>query len=156
MQWDDSKNAGFSNAERLYAPVINDETFSYQKVNVKAAEADETSLWHTMRHMLDVRRQFRAFGRGTFTFALPDTEEVLGYWRIYRADGEDRPEEHVLVLVNLADAPQEFTLNLGSYVDVTPRDLLTGETWTPVSSDPYTVKLAPYGYHWLVFSTSAE
>ncbi len=154
MQWDASKDAGFSDAERLYAPVIDDETFGYQRINVAAQQADPTSLWHTMRHMLEVRRQYRAFGRGTFTFALPEAEEVLGYWRIYRSEDEDRAEEHVLVLANLADEPQEFTLDLSSYAGITPRDILTGDTWPAVSSEPYVFKLAPYSYHWLSLSSS--
>ncbi|WP_119072313.1 maltose alpha-D-glucosyltransferase [Aggregatilinea lenta] len=156
MQWDDSKDAGFSEADHLYAPVIDDDVFGYQHLNVKAQRADSASLWHTMRHMLDVRRKFRAFGRGTFTFALPPAEEVLGYWRVYRADGEDRLEEHILVLANLSDEPQEFTLDLGSYVGIAPKDLLTGEEWPVAGSDAYAIKLAPYGYHWLSLSPESN
>lgn len=46
MQWDESPNAGFSNAdpELLYAPVIKDEVYGYQKVNVAAQEKDPNSV----------------------------------------------------------------------------------------------------------------
>ncbi len=85
MQWDTSPNAGFSDAppEMLYEPVIDDEEYGHQRVNVAQQQADPDSLWHAMRHMLSVRKQYRVFGRGTFEFVLPENETILAYWREY-------------------------------------------------------------------------
>ena len=47
----------------LYAPVIDDETFSYRQVNVEQQMAEPTPLWHTLHRMLMLRKQYRAFGR---------------------------------------------------------------------------------------------
>ena len=42
MQWSGGINAGFSSAlpEKLYAPVIDDANFGYQRVNVASEDAD--------------------------------------------------------------------------------------------------------------------
>lgn len=151
FQWDDSPNAGFSDAPQLYAPVIDDPVYGYQKVNVAAQQADPNSLWHAMRHMIAVRKQYRVFGRGTFSFMLPENEAVLGYWRVYKPDDEDAPLERFLILANLTDEPQDCTLDLASYAGTTPVDVLTDEAQPTIGTEPYTLRLPPYGFHWLRF-----
>ena len=58
MQWDASPNAGFSDApaEKLYAPVISDPVYGYQKVNVASQEADPYSLLNRLRHLIFTRK----------------------------------------------------------------------------------------------------
>ena len=70
LQWDDGPNAGFSTAAPtlLYLPLIDDERFGYQRVNVRAQRADAGSLWHTLRKLLSVRKEHLAFGLGSFEF----------------------------------------------------------------------------------------
>jgi maltose alpha-D-glucosyltransferase / alpha-amylase len=149
MQWDDTLNAGFSTVDTLYEPVINDRTFGYQIVNVARHKGDPKSLWHTIRHMLATRRQYQAFGRGSFTFELPENEAVLGYWRQYtRADGTG---ETFLILVNLTDAPQQITLDLEAQLGHKPLDVLSNRVWPEVEAASYAVDLGPYAYHWLKF-----
>ncbi|RPI98404.1 MAG: maltose alpha-D-glucosyltransferase, partial [Chloroflexi bacterium] len=108
MQWDATRNAGFSDADQLYEAPIDDETFGYQHVNVAQQQADPDSLWYAVRQMLLIRKQFRAFGRGTFEFVLPDNDGVLSYWRVY--NDPEAPEgskpERFLVIVNLTDELQ--------------------------------------------------
>lgn len=152
MQWDASKNAGFSEADTLYEPVIDGQPYGYKHVNVAQQQADPQSLWHMIRNMLAVRKQYRAFGRGTFAFELPQNEAVLGYWRVYepQAAGGDGPERF-LVLANLTDEAQEATLDLAQFAGQAPVDVLTGEQWDPISAAPLTTRLMPYACHWLKF-----
>jgi maltose alpha-D-glucosyltransferase/alpha-amylase len=154
MQWDASPNAGFSDADSLYEAVIDDEVFGYQQINVAQQQADPDSLWYAVRQMLLIRKQFKAFGRGTFEFFLPEQEGVLGYWRVYQAP--DAPEgttpERFLVVVNLTDEPQSITLDLAELSGTSPVDVLTGEVWPTIGGEPYPIQLAPYGYHWLRLS----
>lgn len=150
MQWDYSKNAGFSDADELYEAVIDDEVYGYQHLNVVQQQAEPNSLWYSIRHMLAVRRNYRAFGRGTFEFVLPENEAILGYWR--EVDGaEDVPSEHerFLVLANLTDEPQPGELDLSAFAGSEPIDVLTGARWPAIGAEPYRFELAPYGYHWL-------
>jgi maltose alpha-D-glucosyltransferase/alpha-amylase len=152
MQWDFTKNGGFSDADELYEPVLTDDVYGYHKLNVVQQQADPESLWYTMRHMLSVRRNYRAFGRGSFEFALPENEAILGYWRTYSSD-EDGAEvnERFLILANLTDSEQTGTLDLSEFVGCEPVDVLTGYPWTPVEEKPYQFSLPPYGYYWLRF-----
>jgi len=150
MQWDFTKNAGFSDAAELYEPVLTDDVFGYQKLNVVQQQADPQSLWYTIRHMLSVRRNYRAFGRGTFRFELPENEAILGYWR--ELEGEDHgtgEPERFLILTNLTDSEQTGALDLSAYEGSEPVDVLTGYPWTAIGPQPYTFSLPPYGYYWL-------
>lgn len=53
MQWDDSINAGFSDAseEKLYICIDPDKN----RPTVKAQMEDETSLWHTVKTLINLR-----------------------------------------------------------------------------------------------------
>ncbi|HOS80860.1 MAG TPA: maltose alpha-D-glucosyltransferase, partial [Anaerolineae bacterium] len=84
MQWDAGPNAGFSDAPAgaLYLPVIDDPVYGYQQVNVAAQEADPHSLLNRMRYLLKVRRQYRAFGRGTLRLLDVQPKSVLAYTRV--------------------------------------------------------------------------
>jgi len=149
MQWEPSKNAGFSDADELYEPVIDDDVYGYHHINVAQQMADPESLWHAVRHMMRMRKQYRAFGRGDFVFELPENEAILGYWRVY-ADGVEG-DERFLVLVNLSDERQSAPLDLAAYAGIKPVDVLTGRGWPEVRQAPYTLELEPYAYLWLRF-----
>ena len=73
MQWSGDRNAGFSraNPQRLILPVIIDHEYHYQTVNVEAQEQNRHSLLWWMRRLIALRKQFRAFGRGTHRFLAP-------------------------------------------------------------------------------------
>ncbi len=127
MQWDDQLNAGFSTAQRLYAPLAD------TKVNVAQQCADPHSLLNRLRHMIAVRKQHPAFGRGDFAWIDAGSNAVAAYRRTL---GSDR----VLVLHNLSDRPQPVEL-----ADA-PRgriELLTASRSTPPAS------LQPYQFLWL-------
>ena len=151
MQWDASPNAGFSDAEKLYESVIEDDEFGYKAVNVVQQQARPDSLWYVIRHMLVVRRQAKAFGRGTFEFVLPDNEKVLGYWRAYESDPDGGDSQRFLALFNLSENDEEADLDLSEFAGACPVDMLEGNAWPEVTPAPYRVRLAPYGYHWLRF-----
>jgi maltose alpha-D-glucosyltransferase/alpha-amylase len=148
MQWDDTKNAGFSDAENPYEPVIDEDGFSYRQVNVTRQQANPSSLWHFTRKILALRKQHHAFGRGTFEFVLPSNEGILGYWRVYHAE-EDGESERFLILVNLTGESQQTMLDLTAWVGIKPIDILTGESWPEIGREAYPFELMPYAYHWL-------
>jgi maltose alpha-D-glucosyltransferase/alpha-amylase len=144
MQWDDGPNAGFSTApkENLTDPVIEDETYGYRKVNVKAQEADPDSLLNWTKRVLRIRKQYPAFGRGRLHLLGPENVAVLAYVREYG-------DQSILVLNNLASTPQEAVLDLSDRAGQHLVDLLTGEVLVLPASGLWSTVLEGYGHRWL-------
>ena len=136
MQWDASLNAGFSSAspEKLYAPVISDDIYSYAQVNVAAQRADPNSLLNCVRHMLTIRKQHPAFGWGTFDWEDTGNNAIAAYRRTTE-------EEALLIFNNLSDQ----TISLSLPEDFWgAEDVLTGQQFTEAH-----IQLEPYRFIWL-------
>jgi maltose alpha-D-glucosyltransferase/alpha-amylase len=144
MQWSDEPNAGFSaaDAEDLYAPVIDDEVYGYQRLSVKAQRRDPESLLNWMRETIRVRKAHAALGRGEVHFLEAANRAVLAY---LRSDGE----ETILVTNNLSAEEQAVELDLDEYAGCKPVDLVSGEAMPSVTKSPYRIGLARYGFRWL-------
>ena len=144
MQWHAGHNAGFSEAdsESLYAPVINDVVYGYQRINVENQRNEEASLFKFMQNLIQVRKQLPIFGVGTFEFVLPENKTILSYWRAYEG-------EKVLTLFNFSDEEQEVSLLLGLFDGHTPQDLLSDTEFETIRGKHYDLTLEPYAYHWL-------
>jgi maltose alpha-D-glucosyltransferase/alpha-amylase len=147
MQWTAGPNAGFSSADpaRLYCPLIDDETYGYRQVNVKAQQADSGSLLNQMRKMIRIRKAHAALGRGEIHFLEPANRAVLAYLRTYG-------DEAILVVNNLSSDPQWVELDLGTWAGGQPSDLLTQVTPPAFTSVPYRLELGRYDYRWLRIS----
>src|SRR3712207_9365827 len=107
MQWTPDRNAGCSEADSaaLFAPIIVDAPFGYQGINVAAQERTSTSLLRWMRRLIGVRRQYKAFGRGTWEPLDPHNRRVLVFLRRYES-------ETLLCVHNLPRYPQYVALDL--------------------------------------------
>lgn len=143
MQWSSDRNGGFSRAEaeRLYFPLIRDTVYSYETVNVEAQLRAEDSLLRWLRQLIAVRKQHRAFGRGSLEILHPDNQHVLAYLR--------RSEEETLLFVhNLSHVAQPVELPLSECRGATPVELLGNMTFPTISESPYFLSLAPQGFYW--------
>jgi len=145
MQWSDEKNAGFSSAHpsRLYSPVIDDEVFGYQKVNVRAQRNDPSSLFHSLRKMISTRKKHKSFGRGDCQFLHPDNAAVLAYIRQHE-------DESILVVNNLSPVSQSVSLELAPFSGSSPQDILSGASFPLIADKPYVLALDPYQVLWLL------
>ena len=140
MQWDDSKNGGFSTADKTIMPVIDDPVYGYKKVNVAAQEKDPNSHLNMIRSLMLTRKASDALCRGKFEWLVTDDENVpvLAYIR-------ESDYDKVWVLQNMTDEEQSFVLDLpeGTYTDLNhPEFELQGGKGT-------TVKIAPREFYWL-------
>ena len=115
-------------------PSSTDDRFSYRHVNVQAQQADPDSLFNALRHMIAVRKQHPAFGRGDFAWAEVGSPAVAAYWRTLADD-------RVLMIHNLSDQAQPIELADQPQAWL---DLLTQSRLTPH------VSLQPYQFLWLV------
>jgi maltose alpha-D-glucosyltransferase/alpha-amylase len=143
MQWDNTRNAGFSDAapEALFNPVIDDPVYSYQAVNVAAQEADPASLLHWMRNMVALRKLFSVFGRGSLEFLEPDNRRVVAHVRRHRDDV-------ILCVANLSRLPQPVMLDLSAFGGMVPVEMLGYTAFPPIGPGPYPLTLGAYGYYW--------
>nr|NOY02508.1 maltose alpha-D-glucosyltransferase [Gammaproteobacteria bacterium] len=120
MQWSPDRNGGFSRADpqRLVLPPVMDPLYGYQTVNVEAQSHDPHSLLNWTRRMLAVRKQQKAFGRGTLRTLSPSNRRILAYIREYTdADGNT---EVILCVANVSRAAQAAELELSQYADKVP------------------------------------
>ncbi len=143
MQWSADRNAGFSRANpaRLYSPVIIDPVCGYEAVNVEAQEGDSSSLLHWMRNMIELRKLFKVFGRGTLEFLNPENRKVLVYLRRYEAD-------QILCVANLSRFAQPVELDLSHLAGMTPVEMLGYTEFPPIDHGPYRLSMAPYSFFW--------
>jgi maltose alpha-D-glucosyltransferase/alpha-amylase len=148
MQWDSSSKAGFSEgpSEGFYAPVNSDPPFDPQTINVEQQQANPDSLINKLKAMIRIRKAFRAFGRGAFTWLQSDNTAVAAYLR------KDQ-DEHIAILNNLSGEIQQFKLNLPPGTKTGQiSDLITGETFSRPKNAPegeIMISLRPYQYMWL-------
>jgi maltose alpha-D-glucosyltransferase/alpha-amylase len=143
MQWTSDRNAGFSRADpaRLYAPPIMDPVYGFRGVNVEAQERDRAALLHWIRNMINLRRLFRVFSRGTIEILEPENKRVLAYLRQFGGDA-------VLCVSNLSHLPQPVLLDLSSFRGFRPVEMLGYTDFPPVEDGPYFLTLGAYGFYW--------
>jgi maltose alpha-D-glucosyltransferase/alpha-amylase len=137
MQWSAGKNAGFSEADRTYLPVIDDEVFGYRHVNVAVQELDDNSYLAWTRYLIRARQRQAALRAGTLEWVGTGHTSVLAYRRI---EGDNR----VLCIFNLNDSDQPSGLTPSSDL----ADLLSrGGHVYPAGQE---IHLVPFGALWLL------
>jgi maltose alpha-D-glucosyltransferase/alpha-amylase len=149
MQWDSDRNAGFSkaNPQRLYLPVVIDPSYHAGAVNVEAQDENPSSLLWWMRRLIQLRRRYKAFGRGTLEVLRADNRKVLAFLR--RTE-----DETLLVVANLSRFAQCVELDLSAFRGATPVELFGNMAFPPVGELPYFVTLGGHGFYW--FSLESE
>ena len=97
MQWDESKNAGFSTAQPWLAVNPN-----YQAINVQEALANPDSIFYTYQKLVQIRKENSWLIRADFEL-LDTADKVFAY---IRKDGDRR----FLVVANLSNEEQDLTV----------------------------------------------
>lgn len=154
MQWSIDRNGGFSRADpaSLVLPPIMDPLYGYQSVNVETQAGDPHSLLNWTRRMLAVRKQSKAFGRGTLKMLSPSNRRILAYTREYT--GPDGKHEIILCVANVSRSAQAAELDLSAYAGMVPVEMLGGNAFPPIGQLNFLLTLAPYGFYW--FALAAE
>ncbi len=151
MQWNSDRNAGFSraNPQRLILPVIIDPEYHFEAINVEAQQNNANSLLWWTKRLIALRKQHRAFGRGSIDFLNPDNPHVLAFVRNHEG-------ESILVVANLSRFVQHVELDLSKYHGTVPTELF-GRTRLPkVKERPSDVTLGSYAFYWLALERPAE
>lgn len=144
MQWSEEINAGFSTApqDKLFSPLIGDEAFSWQRVNVAAQKKDPNSLWNIIRKMISIRKTNHVFGNGKFSWCRVDLPGIAAYWR-------SDHDSQILVLNNLTSQALRFSISDQASSGSTLVDLFSEECVHKEPGDKWTFDLEPFEYRWL-------
>lgn len=104
--WDDSKNAGFSNASKTWLPVGD----NYKKVNVKAQLEAPNSHLKIFKKLVQLRKKL-VMRLGDYGSTLMNNGSIYAYKREYSG-------EMIFVVLNFDKHPQ--TLNLKQSFNIAP------------------------------------
>lgn len=147
MQWTADPGAGFSETDpaHYWVPLIDDDTYGYQKINVAAQMADPDSLFNVLKHLVATRKAHPVLGWGRCEFLPLTNPAVLAYVR-------STEDAHMLIVGNLSDQPQTALISLPDFSGVTPHDVLTDTSLVPIGQAEYDLALSPYQCYWLDLS----
>ncbi|WP_254532974.1 glycoside hydrolase family 13 protein [Natrinema gelatinilyticum] len=133
MQWSDTAKAGFTTADPWFP--LNE---NYPNINVEAARADDESIWHHYRRLIDLRHDEDVLVYGEYELLLPDDEQLYTYTRTL-------DDKEVLVVLNWSDETATVDLEdidtgvktvLLSNYDDSPVDL-SGQEFQPYEAIIY-------------------
>jgi len=156
MQWSIDRNGGFSRADpaSLVLPPIQDPLYGYQSVNVETQAGDPHSLLNWTRRMLAVRKQSKAFGRGSLKMLSPSNRRILAYTREYT--GVDGKHEIILCVANVSRSAQAAELDLSAFAGMVPVEMLGGNAFPPIGQLNFLLTLPPYGFYWFVLAAENQ
>ena len=143
MQWSPDRNAGFSfaNPQQLYLPVNIDPAYHYETINVEAQRSNPQSLLSWTKRLIALRKQYKAFGRGTLEFLQPSNHRIMAFIRRYQ-------DETILVVANLSRFAQPVSLNLSEFVDFRPVEMFGRTDFPPITEAPYSMTMGPSSFFW--------
>jgi alpha-glucosidase len=105
MQWDESRNSGFSSAQKTWLPVHE----NYKAVNIETETKDANSLLNTIRKLLKIRTEESALREGSLDLIGNLPKDVLGY---KRKSGSNE----LVVLLNFGMKDTDFETEKGDCI----------------------------------------
>jgi maltose alpha-D-glucosyltransferase / alpha-amylase len=141
MQWTSERHGGFSRAEKVVRPVIDDAEYGYEKVNVADQRRDPESLLNLTGQMIRARRECPEISWGKFEILKTSAAEVLAIRYDWR-------NTSLVTLHNFSGAARKAMFD----VDVHGESLLVDVFKRSHSDSGHTnrheIKLEPYGHRW--------
>ena len=148
MQWSDEPNADFSTAapEDLVAPLVSDEQFGYERVNVASQLADPDSLLNWMQRLVMTRRERHEIGHGDCQVVDADGDTTF----VHRFDRGDRS---LLCVHNLAGEASSVEVDTALDPSDAMHMVFGRAEYERGKGGSLLVTLDPYGYAWLHIHT---
>lgn len=133
MQWNDEENAGFTSGTPWLK--INP---NYTQINAEAALADENSIFHYYKKLIELRKKHEVIVYGDYSIVDAENEQVYAFTRSLGS-------EQLLVILNFYEQTAEFTL-VGDDVsfDISNAELLISNYEITSHQDMNSLTLRPY------------
>ena len=143
MQWNDSENAGFSDAPKdfLHVPVIDEGDFSYKKVNVNNQKKEKFSIFNYTKKLIKLRKNNEALRFGDYRFFESNHDSVMIFNRFTK-------DEEIVTIYNFSDLPIRVEFRHENYKHKKLKELFTGEELTFDSNDFVELNLDYYDFKW--------
>ncbi len=130
MQWDLSKNSGFTKVEP-WLKVNNNHT---EGINVSSQESDKNSVLNYFRAMVRIRKNHQALIYGSYKLLLETSEKVYAYTRTLNNGS-------YLVLLSFSTGKEPVTIDI---INFKKAELLISNDDTAVINTSGTFELKPY------------
>jgi len=98
VQWDASKNAGFSDGTPWISVNPN-----YEEINVENALKDRNSIFYYYQKLIKLRKEYEIIVYGDLLLLYEDDENIVSYIRTYK-------DKRLLVILNFFEEEIEFKL----------------------------------------------
>ncbi|MEY2585880.1 MAG: maltose alpha-D-glucosyltransferase / alpha-amylase, partial [Verrucomicrobiota bacterium] len=115
----------------------------YEAINVENQQKNLSSLLWWTRRVIAMRKNFRAFSRGSLEFLFPENNKVLAFLRRHE-------DETILVVVNLSRFAQAAELDLGRFAGCALMEMFSQNYFPPIGKSPYVITLGPHSHYWFV------
>ncbi|HWN24722.1 MAG TPA: maltose alpha-D-glucosyltransferase, partial [Candidatus Sulfotelmatobacter sp.] len=151
MQWSPDRNAGFSraNPQQLYLPITIDPEYHYEAVNVENQQKNLSSLLWWTRRVIAMRKNFKAFSRGSLEFLNPDNPKVLAFLRRWE-------NETIVIVANLSRFSQSAELDLSHFAGCVPMEVFSRNLFRPIRKTHYVITLGPHAYYWFALQAPID
>jgi len=141
MQWSGEYQAGFSKADKLLHPVIDDGYYSYVHINVETQRREKDSMLNWMTSMIRLRRECPEIGNGEWQIIQTGYDHILGMYYQWN-------ERRLFIWHNFSEKPQELVFlakNAGTRRLI---DMMNNIESIDDEKGRHTITLEAYGYRW--------
>src|SRR5205814_10215447 len=99
--------------------------------------------------VIAMRKNFKAFSRGSLEFLNPDNPKVLAFLRRFG-------NETVVVVANLSRVSQSAELDLSRVAGCVPREVFSRNLFRPIRKTRYVITLGPHAYYWFALQAPID
>ncbi len=131
MQWNNTKNAGFSTADKTWIKVNP----NYKEINVAAEEKDPNSILSYYKKMVKLKKEIPTFSYGTYEQVDPENKDVYAYIR-------ECPKKKFIVVLNFKPETISFDTGIEKLNKKFP--LIRNYPTAPDIDSKGVVKIKPY------------
>ena len=141
MQWTGGPHAGFSRAKKIVRPVIADQVYGYEKVNVADQRRDPESLLNWTERMIRTRKECPEISWGDYTVLRTDVNEVLALRYDWRGTS-------LVTLHNFSDRAQKVRLKVGCPRDGMLMEVFNDRHSRAANDGMHRITMEPYAWRW--------
>lgn len=141
MQWSGDYQAGFSEADKLIHPVVDEGPYSYLHVNVENQRRDPDSMLNWMTSMIRLRKECSEIGWGDWQILKTGYDCMLGIH--FNWEGSS-----LVILHNFDERAHELTLDLKHEHEDKLVDLIENYESIADEKGQHKITLDAYGYRW--------